>query len=142
MTTIEMVAKGLDPRLYRLWVAIRNRCNNPQGQDYQYYGGRGLTVCKRWNNFAAFAADMGPHPGRRLTLDRKNNNKGYFKSNCRWATRRTQSRNRNYCKLTSSHAALIRDLYKSGFIRQAAIAITFKISQSLVSQVITGRAWR
>ena len=69
------------------------RCNNPNSQRYKDYGGRGITVCKRWLKFENFLADMGDRP-RGLTLDRKNNDKGYYKRNCHWATYEQQAANK------------------------------------------------
>src|SRR5436190_21829271 len=85
--------------LYRLWHNIRTRCGNLNAPDYKYYGGRGITICARWNNFDLFVADIGPHPGSGWTLDRVDNNGNYEPNNVRWATRKTQGRNRTYCKL-------------------------------------------
>ncbi len=79
-------------RVYNNWAAMKGRCLNPRANHYDCYGGRGITVTKRWLRFENFLADMGiPGPG--LTLERKNNNAGYSKQNCRWATRKEQSQN-------------------------------------------------
>ncbi len=64
--------------------------------DYAYYGGRGITVCKAWLKFENFLADMGRRPTPAHTLERKNANKNYTPSNCVWATREAQARNRPY----------------------------------------------
>jgi hypothetical protein len=69
------------------------RCTNPNYPQYADYGGRGITVCKRWRVFKNFLDDMGVRP-EGLTLDRKNNSKGYSPANCKWATRAEQQRNR------------------------------------------------
>lgn len=85
---------------YRAWQAMKNRCLNTRGQDYAHYGGRGITVCKAWaTSFEQFLADMGPRPGDAFTLERKNGNRGYTPSNCCWATRQQQSRNRAYASV-------------------------------------------
>lgn len=82
---------------YRSWQMMKNRCNNPKTRDYPYYGGRGITVCRRWAaDFTAFLADMGRRPSPEHTLERRNTNRGYSPSNCYWATREAQSRNRRY----------------------------------------------
>jgi hypothetical protein len=68
------------------------RCTNPKNPSFERYGGRGITVCERWRDFAAFQADMGEPPAG-LTLDRKDNDLGYQPENCRWATDAEQTRN-------------------------------------------------
>lgn len=79
---------------YRIWLAMKNRCFNRRSQDWRYYGGRGIRVCRRWRrSFAAFYADMGKRP-RGKSIDRRNNDGNYTPRNCRWASARTQSRNR------------------------------------------------
>lgn len=77
---------------YIPWYGMKLRCDNKKRQDYNHYGGRGITYCKSWKSFENFNKDMGTRsPG--MTLDRINVNKGYFKSNCRWATRLEQCSN-------------------------------------------------
>ena len=83
---------------YNSWCGLKKRCLNPSHPAYHRYGGRGITICKRWLTFENFYADMGDRP-RGMTLDRKNNNKGYCKSNCRWATREEQANNRKNGRL-------------------------------------------
>lgn len=79
---------------YVSWCAMKHRCCNPKGSDYQAYGGRGIKVCKRWlHSFENFLADMGPKPTPAHELDRINNDRGYSPSNCRWVTRKKQCQN-------------------------------------------------
>lgn len=80
---------------YRSWMAMKDRCLNPRGQFFHLYGGRGISVCKRWSDsFKAFFADMGPRPSVDMSLDRIDCNGNYEPGNCRWATDTQQSRNR------------------------------------------------
>lgn len=74
---------------YRAWVGMHARCYNRNVKNYKKYGGRGIKVCERWDDFAAFLADMGPRPSARHSIDRFPDNDGDYESdNCRWATAR------------------------------------------------------
>lgn len=83
--------KGSFSRTYVSWFAMRRRCLTRTSIAYKYYGGRGIRICKRWERFTNFLADMGERPVGK-TLDRKNHNRNYSPSNCRWATPLEQSR--------------------------------------------------
>lgn len=84
--------------LHKIWDTMIQRCTNPKSPRFMLYGGRGITVCKRWRKFENFLKDMGEKPIG-LTLERKNNAKGYFPSNCCWATQKQQCRNRSNNRL-------------------------------------------
>lgn len=80
-------------REYKTWQCMKERCLNPKAPNYWRYGGKGILVCKRWLDFNKFFLDMGKCPKSHL-LDRIDNEKGYSKSNCRWASYITSSNNR------------------------------------------------
>src|ERR1035437_5617054 len=82
------------PIEFGVWRTMIQRCTNPKNSGFQNYGGRGIKVCKRWWHFDNFLTDMGRRPSVRHTLERKKNGRGYYKSNCKWATRREQAENR------------------------------------------------
>lgn len=82
-------------QLYRVWRNMRNRCQNPDAQAYPRYGGRGIKVCERWQEFNNFVADMGSTFHDDLVLDRIDNNGDYCPENCRWTTYRVNCRNRS-----------------------------------------------
>ena len=81
------------------WSQMRYRCRSPHHPHYHRYGGRGISVCARWQTFENFFADMGLRPTDKHTLDRKDNDGNYEKSNCRWATRKEQANNRGTNRL-------------------------------------------
>ncbi len=83
---------------WNAWASMRKRCTNPRHEFFHLYGGRGITVCKRWDDFSAFLADMGARPSPEHSLDRSNNDGNYEPSNCRWATRSEQARNKHHPK--------------------------------------------
>lgn len=80
-------------RIYHVWADMRQRCENIKHPSFRDYGGRGITVCRRWQSFPHFSSDMGPRP-HGSAIERINNQDGYNPSNCMWASRKQQQRNR------------------------------------------------
>ena len=91
--------------IYNTWCNMKQRCNNKNYFQYEYYGGRGITVCDEWqNSFEAFYEHVSqlPHYGEEgYSLDRINNDGNYEPGNVRWATRKEQMNNRRISKKES-----------------------------------------
>lgn len=101
-------------RLNNIYTLIKRRCNNPKDKNYKEYGARGITICAEWSNkervyenhasntkgwlsFKQWALSNGYTDN--LTIDRIDNNKGYYPDNCRWVSMKEQSNNRRSCQL-------------------------------------------
>ena len=81
--------------LYYVLNMMRQRCENPKNKDFEYYGGRGISVCAAWKDYQTFrdwALKSGYAPG--LTIDRINPDRDYCPENCRWITIEEQQKNR------------------------------------------------
>ena len=82
-------------RLYKIWIAIRQRCNNPKSDGFEYYGARGIKVCKEWDDFKSFHDwSMSNGYEKHLTIDRIDVNGNYEPSNCRWVSEQVQGSNK------------------------------------------------
>jgi len=86
--------KKEDHRLYSIWKNMKSRCSNPNRACYSSYGGRGIRVCERWENFDLFVEDMYNSFQEGLSLDRENVNGNYCFENCRWANTEEQANNK------------------------------------------------
>lgn len=80
--------------LYSVWFDMHRRCKDPRDNAYKNYGERGISVTPEWETYKQFEKDMGPRPSPKHSLDRIDNDLGYFPANCRWATKKEQQRNR------------------------------------------------
>ena len=102
---------GGESSLYKRWCAMKYRCDNPNSADYHRYGGRGITICAEWYGFKVFAQwakDSGYV--EHLTIDRRDNDKGYSPSNCRWVGQYVQAANKTKMRGTANRFTGVRQL--------------------------------
>ena len=81
-------------KTYNSWRAMKDRVLHPNHYGYKWYAEKSVTICDKWMSFSGFLEDMGERP-EGTTLDRIDNNKGYYKENCRWISMKFQRRNRS-----------------------------------------------
>jgi hypothetical protein len=125
---------------YSSWEAMHKRCRDPRHPAFNRYAERGITITKRWNRFENFLEDMGKRPVE-TTLERKNNDFGYFKENCKWAPRDEQNQNKTVTKLTFKKACEIALRALRGETHKS-IAADFGVSSSHITGIANGRYWK
>lgn len=133
----------------QVWTQMRQRCLNPNNKDFAAYGGRGITVCKRWATFANFMVDMGERPSPKHQLDRENNSKGYSKANCRWVLRLTNARNKRSCvyvtlqgrRVPLSEAAQITGVNYFTLAKRKARGLTARTGLYALNNLQTGKTF-
>jgi len=134
--------KVLSPREYNTWINIKQRCYNKNDPAYKYYGGRGITLCKEWeNSFEAFLNDVGRRPTSKHSIDRIDNSGNYEPSNCRWATHKEQGRNTRRVILSMKKATEIRALYIKGNLSQKDIGLMYNCGPHVIYQVLNYKSW-
>jgi hypothetical protein len=125
-----------ETRAWKAWHSMRCRVLCPTNKHYNLYKDR--TIDPRWDSFVNFYEDMGECPVG-LTLDRKDNNSGYRKDNCRWATRKQQSHNTRVTKLSEDKVQEMRGLF--GSVSITALAKKYGVAACTISNVKAGRIW-
>lgn len=114
-----------ETKLWRTWRGIVERTTLPTSTHFHRYGGRGITVCNEWLTYENFAADVGQPPSEKHSIDRIDNNKGYFPGNVRWATAREQAQNRS---------TNIWVLYQGKKMIASDVAKAMNVSKSTISR--------
>lgn len=135
---------GCHTKLYMVWMAMRKRCYNPNDVDYPRYGGRGILVCKEWNDdyssFNCWAHSNGYTDG--LEIDRIDNDGNYEPSNCRWITHKEQYNNRStniwieyngerkrlldLCDMSGLDHRVVYSRYRNGWSAEEIIGTPYK----------------
>lgn len=111
-------------KTYMSWQDMKKRCQNPNEKMYQYYGGRGISVCQRWQKFENFLADMGECP-EGYSIEREDSNGDYEPGNCAWIPRKDQSKNRR---------GVLKICYNNKQLSLAEAAALFRVDRRTVSR--------
>lgn len=115
---------------YSAWAAIKFRCLNPNSKAYKDYGERGILISNEWkDSFEVFLRDVGKAPTSKYTLDRRENDKGYYKDNCHWITMKEQSRNKRSNRIITynNKTMCIQDWAQSSSINISSAALYTRI---------------
>ena len=129
-------------RLHKIWAQMLYRCKSKKCSDYSTYGGSGIDVTKEWEDFFTFkrwALSNGYED--HLTIDRIENDKGYYPENCRWATASTQARNRRTTKLNKNSVSFIKLYLNAANMNYTEIAKLFGVSPTTISSISKGKSW-
>lgn len=122
-----------DPLTYGSWDNMRQRCLNNANKKYPQYGGRGIKIVSRWNDYHAFVADMGRRPSKDFSIERKDVNGDYEPDNCKWATREEQDRNKQNSVFVTYQGKriLLMDLVKELGLSRNVVYQRLKLGWSL-----------
>ena len=142
-TKHKYATRGKKHPLYRRWERMKSRCYNSNVQDYKYYGGRGIKVCDEWvdnpKSFIEWGLDNGFKNG--LTLDRIDVDKDYSPKNCRWASRKLQSRN----KRNTFNWDTVREIRNAKLLlpelTQREIAEAYNSNINTIGDILRGKNW-
>jgi len=124
--------------VWRSWGYMKSRVLSKTNKDHRYY--KNISMEPRWKEFTEFYKDMGDRP-EGLTLDRIDNDKGYYPENCRWATRGQQARNKRNNAVDESMVLAVRQKIKEGVVG-LKIAKELGISSNVVYNIKSGRSWQ
>lgn len=127
--------------LYLTWREMRRRCSDPKATSYPRYGGVGVRVAARWEDFDTFVADVGPRTSPDHTLDRLDSAGDYGPGNCRWATAVEQGRNTSRVIADSNLVAMVKRQLAGGRPRRE-VAATLAVSRHIVNDIARGRTWK
>lgn len=132
-----------DKHMHAIWRAMISRCYNKNNWRYKHYGARGIIVCESWKNFDNYYTwiknNLGNKPDKSYSLDRVDNNGNYEPGNLRWASKKTQSKNKRGPKLSIELAEEIRSF--SSKLSRKELSIKYNVAESQISRILNNKRW-
>ena len=131
---------GMEQAEYDIWRMMIKRCADPDDKHYHNYGGRGISVCRRWRaSYRHFLADMGPRPSKGYSIERQDNDGNYEPGNCSWSTKREQDRNKrtNHWLTFNGQTLIITDWARLVGVRANVISARLKKGWSVERALTT-----
>ena len=134
--------QNISARLKQIKKGMIKRCNNVNSKRYPRYGGRGIKVCDEWLNdrFSFYSWALANGYEEHLTLDRIDNDKGYFPENCRWASYDEQMQNYIKAKLDAAIVLKIRSEHPQ--LSYSKLAMKYNVNKSTIACILTRKTWR
>lgn len=135
---------GTQTRLYRRWSRMKERCYNPNCDNYKNYGAKGISMCDEWrNDFVAFEKWAKANGFKEeLQIDREDNDGNYEPSNCSFVSPATNTQKQPQVKLSKYKASVIKCLLKNTKLGQKEIARLFDVRQATICMINTGKRWK
>lgn len=128
---------------YISWMNMKQRCYNPNNKHFKNYGSRGITISKRWlDSPENFCIDMGKKPFYKAEIDRIDNNKGYYKENCRWISSAENNRNRRDTVLNWFTVRSIRRVYALQKFTRNELALIYNLKITTLNSVVYNQNWK
>jgi hypothetical protein len=124
-------------RTYRIWQGMKRRCTLPSQENYERYGGRGITYDPSWESFLSFLSDMGECPSDLHTIERRETDGNYAKDNCVWATVQSQAANRRSSILLQSEDGRVQTL--KAWAKELGINYKTALGRHHAGRPITGQ---
>ena len=130
-------------KLYMVWQSMKQRILNLNHKSYKNYGGRGITICPEWIDSYIIFRDWSLRHGYQegLEIDRRDNDKGYSPENCRWITKKENTRNTRYCKINKITAKEIRDKYIPYKYTAKMLAKEYNLNHYYIYNIINNKTW-
>jgi hypothetical protein len=137
--------RGNCVRIYQTWRDMKNRCSNPNSQGFHRYGGRGISVCVKWQQsylaFKKWALENGYKDN--LVIDRINNDRGYNPYNCQWITGSENSIKANKGKMSKKRKLTIKNAsdIRASILTPPKLALMYNVSRAAIHQIIKNKTY-